>query len=363
MEKITRRQTIRRLGVGALALGGAASMLESTAPRALAQAQPAAPQLRFKSNGEFKLLVICDLHYNIERDDASLDMIGKWLDEEKPDLVIADGDLTTLNHETSTADDVKKVIGWIALRMEERGIPWGITFGNHDPEHSVSSGMTKERMIEVYATYPHNINKNPEKGMSGVGNQLTLIQDSKGARPVHALWLLDSGDCMSPTGQYQIHTDQVSWYYKASQALEKEHQGKIPGSMLFHIPVHEYIELVQTKKFVGAHGESECVPYVNSGILAAILERGDVKFICTGHDHVNNYIGNWRGVHLSYAGVSGFHAYPHTPPTDPSNDKCRCCRVFVLNENEPGTFKSWVRFKDNTLRVDNAQPDASVKQA
>jgi hypothetical protein len=267
-----------------------------------------------------------------------------------------------MDPKTTTADDVKKVIGWIGSEMEKRSIAWGITFGNHDPEHASGSGLTKERMLEVYASHPHNMNRNPQTGISGAGNQLTLIHHSKEDKPVHALWLLDSGDRLGPSQQYQIHTDQIGWYYQASRELEKTYGAKIPGTMFFHIPLNEYAELAQTGKYIGAHGESECVPYVNSGLLSAMLDRGDVKRICTGHDHVNNYIGNWRGIHLSYAGVAGFHAYPHTPPSDPSNDKCRCCRLFAFHQDEPWGFQSWVRFKDGTVRTENAQPDASIKE-
>jgi len=360
MEQITRRQSLQKLGAGALALGCASVVAnaESSVPKLVPSA---GPLLQYK-NGEFKIFVICDLHYNFEKDEESLAMIGRWLDSEKPNLVIADGDLTTMDREKTTEDQVKTVIGWIGQNMEQRGIPWGITFGNHDPEHSIASGMTKQRMIEFYATFPHNINKHPAHGLSGAGNQLSLIHDSRGTKPVHALWLLDSGDSMSGK-HYQMHADQIKWYYEESKMLEQKHNSKIPGIMFFHIPIPEYAELAQTKKFIGAHGETECVPDINAGLLCSILDRGDIKIICTGHDHVNNYIGNWHGVHLSYAGVAGFHAYPHTPANDPSNDKCRCGRVFLFNEAEPGSFKSWIRFKDNTLREDGPQPDASIKPA
>jgi hypothetical protein len=221
--------------------------------------------------------------------------------------------------------------------------------------------MGKDRMIDVYSSFAFNINKNWRKEISGIGNQHILIWDSDGKKPQHCVWLLDSGDRMIPGKEYQMHADQVEWYYNTSLELERKYKGKIPGTMLFHIPIPEYAELARTKKIVGIRDENECPPAVNSGILAAAIDRGDIKAICCGHDHVNNYLGNWRGVHLSYAGVSGFHGYPtEHAPDDPANDKCRCCRVFVFNEADPWSFKTWIRFKDNTIREDLPQPDASV---
>ena len=241
MEQLTRRQSIQRLGVGALAMAcaSAAAKAENIAPTSTQTATTPEPRLQCKPNGEFKIFVICDLHYNMDKDEPSLAMIGRWLDEEKPDLVIADGDLTTLDKERRTQENVKTVIGWIGQEMEKRHIPWGITFGNHDPEHSVVSGMTKQKMFDVYASYPFNINKTSRRDLSGAGNQVSLVTDSTGSKPVHAIWLLDSGDSMSGK-HYQMHTDQIQWFYNESKELEKKFNGKIPGSMFFHIPIPEY---------------------------------------------------------------------------------------------------------------------------
>jgi hypothetical protein len=48
---------------------------------------------------------------------------------------------------------------------------------------------------------------------------------------------------------------------------------------------------------------------VNSGLLAAIIERGDIKMMNVGHDHINDYCASFQGVHFCYAGGFGYHAY------------------------------------------------------
>ncbi len=50
-------------------------------------------------------------------------------------------------------------------------------------------------------------------------------------------------------------------------------------------------------------------PLVNSGLFTALLEAGDVKATFVGHDHVNDYCGNFFGIHLCFGGGTGYHAY------------------------------------------------------
>jgi hypothetical protein len=57
-----------------------------------------------------------------------------------------------------------------------------------------------------------------------------------------------------------------------------------------------------------------------------------------GHDHVNNYVGLYRGVALGYDGVIGYAAflvYRRDPP-EPS----RGGRVFLIKESDPWHFKT-----------------------
>ena len=46
----------------------------------------------------------------------------------------------------------------------------------------------------------------------------------------------------------------------------------------------------------------------NSGLFTAFLEQDDVKMVNVGHDHVNDYCTNWKGIDLCYGGGCGFGA-------------------------------------------------------
>lgn len=150
-----------------------------------------------------------------------------------------------------------------------------------------------------------------------------------------------------PTIRYDwIHTDQVAWYHQTSRELETRRGSKMPGLMYFHIPLLEFQEMILTRKVLGERHEPESPSRINSGLFAAVFDRGDVKGIFCGHDHVNNYVGKFHGVTLGYNGVVGFHGYPHTPPNDPTNDRARGARVFALDASDPGRFRTWMRFRD-----------------
>ncbi len=55
--------------------------------------------------------------------------------------------------------------------------------------------------------------------------------------------------------------------------------------------------------------ESPADPMENSGEFAAMTEKGDVKGIYFGHDHINSFNGKVDGIDLGYTQGAGFHVY------------------------------------------------------
>jgi hypothetical protein len=110
--------------------------------------------LRVKENGEFRIMQISDTHMGtgpgtckdaigahgeklpeFEADPRTVDLIGKKLDEEKPDLVVLAGDL--LHHDIL---DSKSALFKVLAPIIERSILFVVIFGNHDSEgpHALS---------------------------------------------------------------------------------------------------------------------------------------------------------------------------------------------------------------------------------
>lgn len=315
--------------------------------------------LSFSDKGTFRVVQFNDTQDNHRTDVRTIQLMERTLDQEEPDFAVINGDV--INGDMTTAQQVRQALNHVVLPMEERGIPWAVTFGNHDEDSVPATGMTEPKIREFLAGYRHNLN-DTARGVSGDSNQVLTVSASGGRGPGFALWLLDSGR-YSPekvAGQeieeytYEtIHADQVAWYRNESLALERRAGAPVPGLMFFHIPLWEHrhmwygsptewteeahAEAVTKHAVVGERHEREYTAQFNPGLFLAALERGDVKGIFCGHDHINTYAGNYFGIQLGYGPGTGFGTYGLDGD---EKHRLRGARVFDLDENHPGVLKS-----------------------
>jgi hypothetical protein len=70
-----------------------------------------------------------------------------------------------------------------------------------------------------------------------------------------------------------------------------------------------------------------------------MLDRGDVLGIFVGHDHVNDFVGNYFGIRLGYSGNTGFGTYGLDGEEE---NRLRGARVFILREDNPGVFETFM---------------------
>lgn len=340
----------RRSFLASLPMAAAAAMAESkgiAAPLTADEDSTAAqlPKLKFRANGSFKILAIADTHYYPRPDIYGMALTEFLIDMENPDLVIVNGDCIT-GHPCKTPGDVKLAIGHVAKVMEDKKVPWAITFGNHDRENEKVNQVTGEGQIAMYESYPHNLNAGWARGLSGVGNKNLPVWSADGTKPLFNVWLFDSGNGNAPPRGFCVEADQVAWYRNASVALEKQYGAKIPGLAFVHIPLQEFRDMLHSRKLIGSRKEPECPQEINGGLFQAIVERGDVKGVFCGHDHDNDYLGKYHGIYLGYIGIAGYYAYPHVAPTDPVNAYCRGGRVFQLSAADPANFRTWLRYRN-----------------
>jgi 3',5'-cyclic AMP phosphodiesterase CpdA len=349
----------RRSFLGTLPLAAAAALADGntvSAQLSSAAAVDSSPRtLRVRADGSFKILAITDLHYIPEPDTNGIELTEKLISIENPDLVLSTGDNIS-GDRCSTEEDLQRATGNVAAAMEKMQTPWAVVLGNHDQEHFARTHVSREEIFRYYESHPHNLNSGWVRGLHGAGNGCITVWNAEGTEPVLLLWLLDSGEGVEEPGvAYDwIHADQVNWYVQASKQLEARYGRKIPALMFFHIPLLEFQEMILTRNVLGERHEPESPSRINGGMFAAVHERGDVMGIFCGHDHVNNYVGRFRGVTLGYNGVAGFYGYPHTPPGDPTNGHARGARVFTVAAAEPGKFRTWMRFRDGSTNWEHS---------
>ena len=316
-------------------------------------------KLSFK-NKKFKLLVISDLHCVLDFDKRILADINTLLDKTRPDLVIINGDLVWKNG-CENEENFRSVVKGVTAPFEERKIPWAYCFGNHDDERSFHRSL----MQPIYEEFDHCISYAGEKDVDGAANFVLPVWSEDGEKIKFNIWGLDSHDSLSdyvkqynlnpdmwfykfddplhPGGNYDtIKFTQIMWYWQKSLEIEKAMGEKVPGLMCFHIPLPEFITLyrnVAQTKYKGTRREGVGCSLFNSGLFNAIVQRGDVKTVICGHDHINDFEGSLCSVTLAMDGGISYDGY--------CDDDLRGGRVVEINEDDPFNIKTYmVRVND-----------------
>lgn len=305
--------------------------------------------LRFREDGTFRVLVISDIHGSGARLPAQItNSIAMVVDREDPDLVIFDGD-NTWGEET--AGDLASCVADMTAHIEEKEIPWCHVYGNHDAEGKV----TKEEQQAVYESFAHCVSEAGPEELAGIGNYVLPVYAHDGDEVKSAVWALDSGMYLDSALEQQImpvfsafkghefsdyahiSAGQVVWYYETSLAIEKECGHKVPGMMAFHIPLQECYNAWMNRdgiEYTGSRNEDFCAGEINSGLYAAVLERGDIGTMVFGHDHTNDFALNYGGVMLCGASTVSPLCY-----WNPNNAGAR---VVVLHED--GTSETYISY-------------------
>ena len=112
--------------------------------------------LRFR-NGRFKLMQISDIQELARINPDSLKLLTLALEREKPDLAVFTGDQVYGLHPSFLTGDTRKkitaTIKAILAPLEAAGVPFAVTFGNHDCQ----CGIPNAEQAAVYAESPYYV--------------------------------------------------------------------------------------------------------------------------------------------------------------------------------------------------------------
>ncbi len=306
--------------------------------------------LKFGEDKKFKIVQFTDVHWkadSIASEEAG-ERMGEVLDAEKPDLVIFTGDVIF-------GKPADKSMRRALEPTIKRGIPFAVTFGNHDDE----LGMSRKELYDFIKDMPGNLTSTVE-GLSGVTNFILPVKASDGSQDAALLYVFDShsyATLKGIKGYGWIKHDQVQWYIDESKKFT-EANGGIPLIALsfFHIPLPEFHEAVQNEGsfLIGTRKEKACAPEINTGLFAAMQEAGDVLGIFVGHDHVNDYAVSWKGIMLCYGRYTGGKTVYHDIPGGNG------ARIIELTEGER-QFRSWIRLKGGKVINEFTYPSEWIK--
>ncbi len=93
--------------------------------------------------------------------------------------------------------------------------------------------------------------------------------------------------------------------------------------------------MYNTVKVNGVKNEITSCSSVNTGLFSAMLEQRTVDWVACGHDHSNDFYGEYMGLKLGYGRKTGYGGY------GPDNMR-RGARVFFIKK-EPYTIETWIR--------------------
>lgn len=318
-------------------------------------------ELKFK-DGKFRILCVSDFHGRVNFDRRLIRDLSALLDSAKPDLVLILGD-TVWGDAAESVESISVFLKEVISCIEERKIPWAHVFGGHDDE----KGIKNETQEDIYESFEYCVSKRGPEDVSGTGNYVLPVKSSDGERIVYNVWGLDSHDNagefadefglekdrwwlylpdnFSLDSHYDtFRFDQLMWYWNSSVELEKHAGHKIPGLMVCHMPIPEYILLyknVAQTTYRGSRREHCGCNMINSGMFSTIVQRGDVKTFICGHDHINDYAGTYCGVKLAYDAGLNYDGY--------CDDDLRGGRIVDIDEADPWNVKTYMIYSQDVV--------------
>ena len=253
--------------------------------------------------------------------------LAELVERVKPDLITVSGDISWAGEH----DAYKH----FADLIDSYQIPWAPVWGNHDDQ-----GGPEEinYVVDLFTSYANCIY---EKGDPAMGNGNYIIRIEENGKPVSALVMIDSHDhspWVNPQGETErewakLDPVQLVWYREQIEALKAE--GCEDSAIILHIPIYAYREAAAAafregfdlkaikpeesfghacwnagyEDSFGVMYEGICSYPEDEGMMDLICELGSTRHVVCGHDHVNSFVINYRGVKLIYGLKTGIGCY------------------------------------------------------
>lgn len=245
----------------------------------------------------------------------------------KPDLITISGDISWAGDDAAHA--------WLADYFDSFGIPWAPVMGNHDNQ---CGDAFVDDVAEIFLAGKHCLFEKGDASM-GCGNYVIVIEES--GKPVEALFMMDSHNRSSYTDENgearntwgKLYREQLAWY--AAQNEQLRARGCNDSTLIMHIPMYAYFEASAAAyrpgidwanlqyechtdypdawqpgvKACGVQYEGIGAPTIEDGVLDALIAGGTTKHVLVGHDHINNWMIDYRGVKLCFSLKAGPSAY------------------------------------------------------
>lgn len=249
---------------------------------------------------DFRILQLSDIHLSNKDDrQRQYDFLDLTIKDADADLIVITGDTFTFADKRTA----KEFFDFLDSYM----INWTMVFGNHDEQCYFSIDWLTDTLnnYDGYCMFSDI----QEDDVYGNSNFAINLMDEFEVK--EQLIFMDSNryNFGEYVGYDYIKQDQIDWYEALVKYTTEQNGGKpVPSICFFHIPVPEFKdawELAEAKSdkvdFEGGElREPVSCPKVNSGFFEKAVELGSTNGIFVGHDHVNNYEVEYKGINLCY---------------------------------------------------------------
>lgn len=259
--------------------------------------------LAWNKSEDFKVLQLGDIHFSqSDYFEQHFEVMDRTINASDPDLIVLNGDAFTY------AD--KHVVNKLFTFINNKGIPWTFTYGNHDDQGYYPD--TYLQRLLASGKYDKCLFKNIEDDdVTGRSNLVINLKNS--TKVEYQIYLMESHSYNFDTFEYDfIKQDQIDWYKRmVNYSTEKFGEGNpIPSSLYMHIQTPEFNKAWEKTKenpdllLLGDMEEFTGAPIEDLGFFNYVKDLGSTKSIHCAHDHANDSVVEYEGVYLCF----GVHA-------------------------------------------------------
>ena len=287
----------------------------------------------FTTDGDFKIMHITDVHIgggclSRKDDKKALNAIAAMVAYEKPDIVISTGDMASTYPTAGTMNN-RYAHEFFALLMEQLGVYWTVAFGNHDSE--AYNYYDRDEVVAMYENdaYEYCLFSAGPEDVSGKGNHVINVKNSAG-KVTQCLIMIDThsyteDDPFGLAWDYDwVKEDQIEWYRDMIELYCKDGEETAKSLAFYHIPLLEmkdaYWKYVnngrqntdEVKWIEGNDGEKDPVVFpseTRTELFNTMVELGSTQATFFGHDHLNNFILEYKGIKMCYGYAVDYFAY------------------------------------------------------
>lgn len=281
---------------------------------------------------DFRILQITDVHigggaFSIGKDAKALDAVEKLVRAAKPDLVVVTGDIAYPFPLQSGSFNNLRESEMFAKLMEKLEVYYTISFGNHDTESY--SFYDRNDLYEFYSDEKYCLIDRADNA-DGI-NYAVNIADAETGRIIQTLYMMDTHayvkDGNGLFDRYDgLHENQIAWYRSEVERMNSINAafGDVESLLFMHIPFVEYETAWQEYREAGSKDtenvtyfygealepdENVCHSMYDDDMFETILELGSTKGVFVGHDHLNYFSVEYKGVRLTYGMSIDYLAY------------------------------------------------------